>query len=205
MTARSSSIPGARAALTTLVVVGGSLIAAGCGDASTTAGVAHLSPGEGSSSASSDGSGSSPESTASPGQAMVAFAKCMRSNGVPSFPDPNAGGGFQIGGGVNPSSPAFKAAQAKCQKLMPGGGPPGPGSTTHPSAQTLAGMLKVSQCMRQHGVSGFPDPTTSVPSLTGAGVIADREGAIFALPAAIMQSPGFTQAAAACGFGLHNH
>ena len=46
--------------------------------------------------------------------------------------------------------------------------------------------------MRQHGVSGFPDPTTSAPSKTGGGpgVVADREGAIFALPATIMTVAG---------------
>jgi hypothetical protein len=36
-------------------------------------------------------------------------------------------------------------------------------------------------------------------------VIADREGAIFVLPATIMHSPAFTRAASACGFPLHNH
>ena len=41
---------------------------------------------------------------------------------------------------------------------------PGPGSTTHPSAQTMAHWRAVAQCMRQHGVSGLSRPTTSVPS-----------------------------------------
>jgi len=183
-----------------------SLALAGCGGGSSGSGVAHLSSGKGASSASSEGSGSPPESKASGEQAVIAFAACMRSNGVPNFPDPNPSGGFHVGAGMNPSSPAFRAAQAKCQKLLPGG-LPGAGSTTHPSAQTMARMLKVSRCMRQHGVSGFPDPTTSAPSKTGSGpgVAADREGAIFALPATIMQSPAFTRAAAACGFPLHNH
>src|ERR1700721_3143097 len=34
-------------------------------------------------------------------------------------------------------------------------GLPGPGSTTHPSSQTLAYWRTVAQCMRRHGVSGF--------------------------------------------------
>jgi hypothetical protein len=182
------------------------LAVAGCGGSSSP-GVAHLSSGKGAPSASPEGDGSSTESKASPEQAMLAFAKCMRSNGVPNFPDPNAGGGavVRIPTGGNTAAPLFKAAQAKCQKLLPGGGLPGSGSP--PSAQTLAHWLKVSQCMRKHGVSGFPDPSTSVPSKSGGGpgVVADREGAIFAIPATIMQSPAFTRAAAACGFGLHNH
>ncbi|GAA0359286.1 hypothetical protein NE235_17255 [Actinoallomurus spadix] len=54
--------------------------------------------------------------------AMLKFAECMRKNGVPDFPDPE--GGKMIlkkGGGVDPDSPQFKAAQKTCQKLMPGG------------------------------------------------------------------------------------
>lgn len=130
----------------------------------------------------------------------------MRSNGVPHFPDPSASGSISLGPGIDPSSPAFKAAQAKCQKLL-GGGLPGPGSTTHPSAQALAQMLKVSQCMRHHGISGFPDPRTSVPSdLTGIGVVNDRDGVILLFPSTLdTQSSAFAQAAAACGFQLSNH
>jgi hypothetical protein len=187
------------------VIIGGSLLAAGCAGSSSP-GVAHVSSGKGGSSASAEASRQSPEGTASVEQKTLAFAKCMRSNGVPNFPDPNAGGGFHIRAGTNPSSPAFKAAQAKCQKVMPGGGLLGPG-TTQASTRTMARMLKVAQCMRGHGISAFPDPTTSVPSIhAGIGVVADREGAIFAIPSTIdMQSSQFTHAAAACGFGLHNH
>ena len=75
-------------------------------------------------------------------------------------------------------------------KLMPGGGPPGPGSTTHPSAQWFAHMLKVAQCT-------FPG---------GGGVISGIDGAILLFLATIdTQSPLITRAAAACGFPLHNH
>jgi hypothetical protein len=141
-------------------------------------------------------------------QDALKYARCMRANGVPNFPDPNAGGGFlfQVGTGVDPSSPAFQAARAKCQKLLPSGGIAA-GSTTHPSARWLAHMMKVAQCMRRHGISDFPDPTTTVPSLRGfVGVISDIEGAILVFPASLdTQSPLFKQAAAACGFPLHNH
>jgi hypothetical protein len=68
-------------------------------------------------------------------------------------------------------------------------------------------MLKVSRCMRRHGISEFPDPVTSVPSdLAGIGMVSDRDGAILVFPRTLdMQSPMFTQAAAACGFRLSNH
>jgi signal transduction histidine kinase len=79
---------------------------------------------------------------------------------------------------------------------------PDPGSTTHPSAQTMAHWRNVAQCMRQHGVSGFPDPTTSVPSnLLRIAEVSDRDGAILVIPATInMQSAAFTQATTTCGF-----
>jgi hypothetical protein len=54
---------------------------------------------------------------------QLAFAECMRSHGVPNFPDPSAGGG--IPDALAPS-PAFLPAAQKCRsKLQPGGGPHG--------------------------------------------------------------------------------
>jgi hypothetical protein len=189
--------------LTAAAILSFALTVAGCGSSSSP-GVAQVSAGkgassEGASAASSESGGSSPESKGQAiGQALIAYGKCMRSHGVPSFPDPNPGGGMHVRAGVE-SSPAFEAAQAKCQTLVPGGDPPGSGSP--PSAQTMTHVLEVSQCMRKHGVSEFPDPTTSGPSKSGGsanGVAIDHEGATFALSAAIMQSPAFKQAAATC-------
>jgi hypothetical protein len=61
-------------------------------------------------------------------QAFLTYARCMRSHGVPRFPDPKPGGGLQIGPkvGVDPSTPQFQAAQAACRKVVPGipGAPP---------------------------------------------------------------------------------
>jgi hypothetical protein len=179
---------------------------AGCGGSSSP-GVARLPSTRRAAPAGSGGS--SPENgAANPQQAMLAYATCMRANGVPSFPDPSAGG-FLIHG-VDPRTPAFRTAQAKCRKLLPGGGPPGPGARTNPSPQTLARFLGISQCMRKHGVYDFPDPRTSVPSnpfgASGAGIISDIEGVILIFPSTIDQSaPAFTRAAAACAFPLHNH
>lgn len=64
-------------------------------------------------------------------------------------------------------------------------------------------MLGVSECMRAHGISGFPDPTTSQPSAGGNFSLAiGRDGVFLAVPNSInVQSPAFKQAAAACGFG----
>ncbi len=111
----------------------------------------------------------------------------------------NAGFVFtlQNGGGTAPNSgPAAISVTGRPRGL------PGPGTTTHPSAQTMAHWSSVAQCMRGHGVSGFPDPTTSLPSLIGTfiGQVSDRDGAIMAIPATAMNSPAFTHAAIACGF-----
>jgi hypothetical protein len=195
--------------LTATILLSVALAVAGCGSSSSP-GVARLSSTKGSGGVSSQAGGSSPESPESPEQAALAYAKCMRSNGVPNFPDPGAGGGlFRLPAGISPSSPTLRAARAKCQKLMPGGGI---GSGPPPSAKTLAHFLKIARCMRRHGVPEFPDPRTSVPSnpssLVGSGIteISDIEGAILLFPDTInQQSPVFTQAAAACEFPLHNH
>jgi hypothetical protein len=128
----------------------------------------------------------------------------VRANGVTGFPDPKPSGGFafQAGPGFI-SSPAFRAAQKKCQKLLPGGALPGPGSTTHPSARTLAKLLEIARCMRRHGVPQFPDPGTSVPSnppSSGVGVITDFDGAILVFPATLnLQAPVYRRGLTACG------
>jgi hypothetical protein len=153
----------------------------------------------GSSSSSTDPPG---KSSASLYQATLAFSRCMRAHGVTNFPDPTAGKGIQLritpNSGINPFSPSFKAAQASCHELLPGGGP----ASGRPTAQDKAQMLQISECMRQHGISDFPDPTTSPPSnpVNSGGVIG-RNGLFLVLPKTIdVQSPAFKQAAAVCEF-----
>ena len=61
-------------------------------------------------------------------------------------------------------------------------------------------MLSMSQCMRKHGFSTFPDPTASPPQPGGRfGLAFGAPGSFIAIPASIIQSPGFAQAAHACG------
>ncbi len=198
-----------RATLSVVALATVAGLLAGCGGGSSSnGGVAHLGSTAASSAASGDGAANS--GSGSPEAAALAFANCMRSAGVPNFPDPKAGGGFlfHTGAGVDPSSPAFKAAHAKCKKFLP----EGPGSGSPPSAQTLAHYLTVALCMRRHGVPDFPDPRITAPSNpraalgSGGGVISDIEGVILVFPRTIdQQSPAFTRAAAACAFPLHNH
>jgi len=50
----------------------------------------------------------------------VKWARCMRSHGVPGFPDPNSSGQIDSAK-FDPQSPAFKRASAACQYLQPSG------------------------------------------------------------------------------------
>lgn len=199
-----------RACVLTAAALLSGVLVAGCGGSSPSPTVARLgaTTTSGSTAAAGGGEGSSgPSSPSTLDSDALAYAKCMRANGMPNFPDPKAGGGFlfHVRAGMNPSSPESKAAQAKCRHFMP----PGPGSGPPPSPQTLAKFLNVARCMRQHGVEDFPDPRTSVPSNpfgSGAGVISDIEGVILIFPSTIdEQSPVFTRASTACAFPLHNH
>ena len=145
-------------------------------------------------------SNSSSSSSSTKAAAGIRFADCMRAHGVPNFPDPQGGGGgsnFQIGAGLDPRSPAFQSAQKACAKLLPGGGP----LHGHASEQQKLMMLHLSQCMRKHGLSNFPDPVATPPAPgSGFGIAFGAPGSVIAVPQSMLQSPGFQQAAAVCGF-----
>jgi len=67
----------------------------------------------------------------------------------------------------------------------------------------LTKLLRIAVCMRQHGVSQFPDPRTSVPRdplAADDAEITDFDGAILLFPSTIdMQAPAYKQALTACG------
>jgi hypothetical protein len=134
----------------------------------------------------------------------LAFARCMRSRGVPNFPDPKVtGNSIEILGsssGINTQSPGFQSAQTSCKHLLPGGGP----GSGPPSPQAHAQLLQMSKCMRQHGIASFPDPQTGSPPSNPAGysAIIGHGGYFLAVPSSLdPKSPAFRQAAAACHFG----
>src|SRR5262245_41680392 len=54
------------------------------------------------------------------GQA-IAYAQCMRANGVLDFPDPDANGQFRGLNHERQNNPKFQAAQQACRALAPGG------------------------------------------------------------------------------------
>jgi hypothetical protein len=53
--------------------------------------------------------------------ALLAFAHCMQTHGVPQFPDPSANGALGLPSGVNANSPSFQKAMQECQSDLPGG------------------------------------------------------------------------------------
>ena len=71
---------------------------------------------------------------------FLKFSRCMRSHGVPNFPDPTTGHGIQFtsSSGLDPASPAFKSARSACKKVLPGGGP---GNAPPPSASVHEGLF----------------------------------------------------------------
>lgn len=100
----------------------------------------------------------------------LAYAKCMRSHGVPNYPDPTRkNGGVEAGvgpnSGIDTNSPQFKAASQACEKLQPGPGNGNPGQV----AQMKQNGLKLARCMRSHGITNFPDPNSQ-------GVIIIKQG-----------------------------
>ena len=118
----------------------------------------------------------------------------MRAHGVSSFPDPNAGGGgFQLGPGINPQSPAFQSAHQACAQLLPG-------STRGPQATEgqFRAALRFAMCMRAHGFPGFPDPTRSDSGRPPILVIGP--GMFYRVsPSFNPDTPAVNSAVAACG------
>jgi len=80
-----------------------------------------------------------------PNDKALAFAQCMRSHGVPAFPDP----GNPVGNDVDENSPQFLRASKLCDKL--GHNPQGQ-MTAARQQQLLSRGLKLATYMRQHGV-----------------------------------------------------
>ena len=58
-------------------------------------------------------------SSLDPKEALLAFAQCMRDNGIPNFPDPVDDGISLSGTGIDRNTREFKAAQKVCDTLLP--------------------------------------------------------------------------------------
>jgi hypothetical protein len=159
--------PPARTAAAIMAAVILVLLAAACSGSASSAG---RSPGAG-------GSANSPSA--------VAYSGCMRSHGVPNFPDPASSGQLPKGDGqqFGVSTSQYQAAQQACQHLLPTGGSLHQqedqcmqNSDCPPALvqQMLTADRELARCMRSHGVPNFPDPTTDshgpVFNITKAGI-----------------------------------
>jgi hypothetical protein len=111
----------------------------------------------------------------------VTYSRCMRSHGVPAFPDPTSRGGVPK---VTPqqagvSNSRFQAAQRACAPLLQ--------PTQAQAPQIMTGLLKFARCMRSQGIPTWPDPTT------------DRNGQpVFNIPGINPDSPRVSDAADQC-------
>jgi hypothetical protein len=173
-------------ALVGLVTIG--TLAAACGGGSGDPGAASVAKTTTTTTsvASSGSSGSGSTGQTSQSQELQ-LAQCMRSHGVPNFPDPSTTGNQLqniANSGVNTHSTTYQAALSSCKKYTPAGN-----LTPAQSAAANAKGLEFSQCMRSHGVPNFPDPTTGPTgaqaiNMTGLGID--------------LNSPTFQAANAAC-------
>ena len=113
---------------------------------------------------------------------LVRYAQCMRAHGVTNFPDPTSTGALTLDK-TTIDSPQFRSASQACRSLAPAGSQNG-----SVSPQVQAQALRFARCMRSHGVSNFPDPSTS-----GSG------GPVgFAISQSVHDSPALRSAVHAC-------
>jgi hypothetical protein len=146
-----SGAPAVRIVLAVLLAAGLGLLAAACGGSSGSP-VAQL----GSTTTTTQSSSSSTAVTSTGKNDPVAFSRCMRTNGVRNFPDPNSGGSIpkvslqQLG----VSSSQFQTAQSHCQHLLPSSGQ----SSAAQVQQVMNALSEFARCVRSHGVRNWPDP-----------------------------------------------
>jgi hypothetical protein len=140
--------------IASVVAVSFAVLAAGCGGGSPAgAGVAS----------------STTAATTTAQSGALTFARCMRSHGLPNWPDPTGGGEFDKS---KLRQLAYSVSQVRavedgpCNHLLQAPAP-GPAIT----AADRADYLNAAACMRSHGIADFPDPTfrtggvqTNIPS-----------------------------------------
>ena len=121
---------------------------------------------------SSNGSGGSPGAGGSAGApSAVAYSACMRTHGVPNYPDPDGTGQLPKSDArhLGVSSSQLRAAEQACHYLLPtSGGAINADSVQQcmeasdcPQAmvqQVLDQERSFAGCMRSHGVPNWPDP-----------------------------------------------
>ena len=143
-----------------------------CGGGSASPGVASVGSTTSTTQAPASQAAGNDGNTTAKYRAALAYVYCMRSHGVPNFPDPTSDGQINVdfthGGkdgspassGIDRMSSQYISADQTCRHLLPGGVP-----TPAQNQQALAQELKFAQCMRSHGVPNYPDPNPSDPGV----------------------------------------
>jgi hypothetical protein len=127
-----------------------SLLAASCGGGGGPSGVASIA---------STTTAATTTTTATATQSgLLAFSQCMRSNGMPNFPDPQRFVGGNVKLTIHQLAPS-QAAMTACSPLLPTNGGSGSQATAQQIRTQVADGRSFANCMRSHGVSRFPDPT----------------------------------------------
>jgi hypothetical protein len=137
------------------------------------------------------GGGASTSGAGAAHDGLVAYSGCMRSHGVPNFPDPTPNEGIPKDK-IPVGSRQFNAASNDCKHLMPASGL-GPQTTAQPTRTRLAAALAFARCMRDRGFPKFPDPTVEgqlTPQMVAAAGID-------------LHQPGVLQAGLACAPVTH--
>jgi hypothetical protein len=140
-----------------VATAGLSLLAAACGGSESST-ASHGSP---------NGGGSTTSTS------YVAYSACMRSHGVPAYPDPDSSGQLPKPDAhhLGVSDSRLQSTQEACQRLLPSTGRAvSSGSITQcmmaencPRSlvqHVLNEERSFAQCMRAHGVPNWPDPST---------------------------------------------
>lgn len=144
---------------TAVAITGLALLAAGCG------------------SSTGDPSSTTPPKNIT--NAAYRYAACMRDHGVNNFPDPKVSvsqpGQTAVAMAVPATfanTPGFKSAAHACRAILPT--PKNSGSSPAQQRAREQALLAFARCLRSHGLTNFPDPTSqgqlSLAMIHAAGI-----------------------------------
>ena len=161
--------PAARAAAAIIATGALALLATACGNSSSSTG--------------SGGSSNTGNSTTS--QVGTNYASCMRSHGVPNFPDPSSSGALPKTSPqrLKVSTAQFQTAQRACRHLLPSTVSNSSleqcevaGVCTRAETQLMLNAgLRFAACMRSHGVPKWPDPTADSQGRVAFAISVSRD------------------------------
>jgi hypothetical protein len=141
----------------------------------------------------------------------LAFAKCMRANGVPLFPNPDRQGNFNsnnpqvqaLNGGVPAQRTVSPQRNAlfQCRSVLPNADT---GLTMEQmqqiGQQNVDAAVKAASCMRAHGITNFPDPKASNLN-EGGGVTWQPVSSAIQAGVLSLNTPSYEAAFLACNGG----